>query len=169
MQLLACTCVWDHGSWIFRRFGFLEDPYPGSDLTPDQPHPGSSPLSFGVYIHYTGCAMVRPITSSLAFREREVGTLSHDSPPLPEEDGNIDSHCHKDPVCGFHWFWNHCYLQQRTSQATPAEKHEELLEDFRSYCSSDCVILPFACSQLLEQTETPPTVTRPHPQYNILW
>ena len=156
--------------WVCCRFGFLEDPYPSSDLGLEQPCSGSSPLSFGVYVHYTGCAMVRPITSPLPCREDGLGeemrdpspvdTLTDKSPLSHGEDGDVGGSCHECPVYGFHWFWNHCYLQQRTSQAVPAEKHKELLEEFRSYCTNDSIMLPFACSQLLEQTETPPMVTR---------
>ena len=144
------------------RFGFLEDPYPSSDLSLEQPRSRSSPLSFGVYVHYTGCAMIQPITSPLPRTEDGLGKEMRDhsldgtlppksSPSLGSEDGDIGHSCHECPVYGFHWFWNHCYLQQRTSQTAPAEKHKELLEDFMSYCASDNIVLPFACSQLLEQ------------------
>lgn len=119
--------------------------------------------------------MVQPITSPLPYTEDGLEkktrdpspdrTLAYKSPPSLGEDGGMGDGCRECPVYGFHWFWNHCYLQQRTSQAAPAEKHRELLEEFRSYCASDSIVLPVACSQLFqEQSESPLVETGLHPQ-----
>lgn len=144
----------------------MEDPSPSSDLSLEQLGPGSLPLSSGVYVHYTGCAMIQPTTLPLPHREEGLGDEKRDQSldvissckllPSPGESGDLGSSGCDAPRYGFHWFWNHFHLRQRSMQASLTEKHKQLLEDFKSYCANDSIMLPLFCSQLLEQAELRP-------------